>query len=39
MIEGVVMKRCNAKLEVGSSELNNSKSQIKCRKSTKNYKY
>jgi ATP-dependent DNA ligase len=39
VIEGVVMKRCNAKLEVGSSELNNSKSQIKCRKSTKNYKY
>jgi ATP-dependent DNA ligase len=39
IIEGVVMKRCNAKLEVGSSELNNSKSQIKCRKSTKNYKY
>jgi hypothetical protein len=39
IIEGVVMKRCNAKLEVGSSELNNFKSQIKCRKSTKNYKY
>jgi len=39
VIEGVVMKRCNAKVEVGSSELNNSKSQIKCRKSTKNYKY
>ena len=39
MLEGLVLKRSNAKLEVGSSELNNSKSQIKCRKSTKNYKY
>jgi hypothetical protein len=39
IIEGLVMKRCNAKLEVGSSENNNSKSQVKCRKSTLNYKY
>jgi hypothetical protein len=39
MIEGLVMKRRNAKLEVGSSELNNTKSQIKCRKGTLNYKY
>lgn len=39
MIEGLVMKRKNAKLEVGSSEMNNVKSQIKCRKATKNYKY
>ena len=39
MIEGLVMKRRNARLEIGSSEMNNVKSQIKCRKSTKNYKY
>lgn len=39
MIEGLVMKRKNAKLEVGSSEMNNVRSQIKCRKKTKNYKY
>lgn len=39
MIEGLVMKRKNARLEVGTSENNNVKSQIKCRKATKNYKY
>ena len=39
MIEGLVLKRSNAKLELGTSELNNTKSQIKIRKSTKNYKY
>lgn len=39
MIEGLVLKRLNAKLEVGSSENNNTKSQIKCRKATLNYKY
>lgn len=39
MIEGVVLKRANARLEIGSSEMNNVKSQIKCRKVTKNYKY
>lgn len=39
IIEGLVMKRKNARLEVGSSEMNNVKSQIKCRKATKNYKY
>lgn len=39
IIEGVVLKRSNARLEVGSSQNNNSKSQIKCRKSTLNYKY
>lgn len=39
MLEGLVMKRKNAKLEVGNSELNNVKSQLKCRKPTKNYKY
>lgn len=39
VIEGLVMKRKNAKLEIGTSELNNIRSQIKCRVSTKNYKY
>jgi ATP-dependent DNA ligase len=39
MIEGLVLKRLSGKLEVGSSEDNNSKSQIKSRKATKNYKY
>lgn len=39
MIEGVVIKRSNARLEVGSSEQNNVKSQLKSRKATKNYKY
>jgi ATP-dependent DNA ligase len=39
MIEGLVMKRRNARLEMGTSELNNVRSQIKCRKSSKNYKY
>jgi ATP-dependent DNA ligase len=39
MIEGLVMKRGNAKLEAGLTESNNIKSQLKCRKSTLNYKY
>jgi hypothetical protein len=39
MIEGLVMKRKNARLELGTSENNNIKSQLKCRKATKNYKY
>jgi len=39
MIEGVVMKRKNARLELGTSENNNIKSQLKCRKATKNYKF
>lgn len=39
MVEGLVMKRRNARLEIGNTELNNTKSQIKCRKATKNYKY
>ena len=39
MIEGLVMKRKKAKLEIGTNELNNVKSQIKCRKVTKNYKF
>ena len=39
MIEGLVMKRKSAKLEVGTSENNNTRSQLKCRKATLNYKY
>lgn len=39
MIEGLVMKRINAKLELGVVESNNTRSQIKCRKETKNYKF
>ncbi len=39
MIEGVVMKRKSARLELGTSENNNTKSQLKCRKATRNYKY
>lgn len=39
MIEGLVMKRKNARLELGVSEKNNTKSQIKVRKPTKNYKF
>lgn len=39
MYEGLVLKRKSAKLEVGSTENNNTKSQIKVRKPTKNYKY
>jgi hypothetical protein len=39
MYEGLVMKRKNAKLELGTNEMNNVKSQLKCRKATKNYAY
>lgn len=39
MIEGLVLKRKGAKLEVGNREDNNSRSQVKFRKPTKNYKY
>lgn len=39
MIEGLVIKRKAARLELGTSENNNTKSQLKCRKATKNYKY
>ena len=39
MIEGLVMKRKNARLELGTSENNNTKSELKCRKATKNYKF
>lgn len=39
MIEGLVLKRRNAKLEPGRTEKNNNKSMVKFRKPTKNYKY
>ena len=39
MIEGVVLKRANARLELGATEQNNIKSQLKSRKPTLNYKY
>jgi ATP-dependent DNA ligase len=39
MIEGLVLKRKNAKLELGTSENNNIKSQLKARKPTKLYKF
>lgn len=39
LVEGLVIKRKNAKLEMGDVEKNNWKSQIKCRKKTLNYKY
>lgn len=39
MIEGLVCKRANARLEIGVTESNNTKSQIKFRKPNKNYKY
>ena len=39
MIEGLVLKRKNARLEMGNTELNNTKSQIKARKPTLNYKF
>jgi len=39
MVEGLVMKRKSAKLEIGTTENNNSKSQVKARKPTKNYKF
>ncbi len=39
MVEGLVLKRSKAKLEFGSSSDNNSKSQLKCRKPTKNFKF
>ena len=39
IIEGLVLKRKNAKLEIGNTENNNTKSQLKARKPTKNYKF
>lgn len=39
LIEGLVLKRAAARLELGTTEDNNSKSQIKFRKPTKNYQF
>jgi hypothetical protein len=39
MYEGLVLKRADAKLEPGNSELNNNLSQLKFRKKTKNYRF
>lgn len=39
MIEGLVLKRRNARLEIGNTESNNTRSQVKCRKGTLNYRY
>lgn len=39
MVEGLVCKRKSGRLEVGTTENNNVKSQIKFRKATKNYKF
>jgi ATP-dependent DNA ligase len=39
MVEGLVLKRKTARLEAGTSELNNTRSQVKIRKATLNYKY
>jgi hypothetical protein len=39
MIEGLVCKRITSKLELGISENNNFKSQVKFRKPTKNYSF
>lgn len=39
MVEGLVLKRKSAKLEIGNTENNNTKSQLKARKPTKNYKF
>lgn len=39
IVEGLVMKRKNAKLELATTEKNNWRSQLKCRKPTKVYKY
>ena len=39
VVEGLVLKRKNARLEIGLTENNNSRSQVKARKKTKNYSY
>jgi hypothetical protein len=39
VVEGIVMKRKGARLEVGNTPSNNSRSQIKCRVQTKNYRF
>jgi len=39
MYEGLVMKRRDGKLENGTTAANNMRTQIKCRKETKNYNF
>jgi hypothetical protein len=39
LVEGLVLKRKNSKLEAGLTSENNWRSQIKCRKKTLSYKY
>lgn len=39
IFEGLVLKRKDGKLENGTSSNNNTRTQIKCRKSTKNYNF
>jgi len=39
MYEGLVMKRIDGKLENGTTAGNNTRTQIKCRKPTKNYNF
>lgn len=39
LYEGFVLKKRDAKLEYGFSEINNNKWQVKCRKPTKNYQF
>ena len=39
MYEGLVMKRIDGKLENGTTEKNNTRTQLKCRKATKNYNF
>lgn len=39
MLEGLVLKRMNSGLELGLTERNNVRSQLKCRKPTKIYSY
>jgi len=39
MYEGLVLKRGDGKLENGTTANNNTRTQIKCRKSTKNYAF
>ena len=39
MYEGFVLKQGDGKLENGTNEKNNTKTQIKCRKATKNYAF
>ena len=39
LVEGIVMKRSDAKLEMGLSENNNSQGMIKARRKTRNFKF